>query len=257
MYLCAVFLTSCNSFTQTFRGWVNKFLGKSGLKIDNLISGMYDGVMLVRLVENVTMEPVTARVKLNPTMDLHRIENVNVALKALENFVPNLDIDASAIVERNTKLTLGFIWQLILRFQILTGEVWDGRGGAGSLLKKAREKVLRWWREQLTEYEPEVVISSSVEDSFGDGVAILALLHKLDPSRVDFSEVKRRRREDGQDGLRTNLEEAFSLAQSMLKITPLLDARDVCAPDAMARPDDQCWSVTCLLLFVFIVRSHS
>ena len=68
------------------------------------------------------MEPVTGRVKLSPTMDLHRIENVNVALTHLRSYVPALDIDASEIVARNTKLVLGFVWQLIVRFQILAGE---------------------------------------------------------------------------------------------------------------------------------------
>ena len=116
--------------------------------------------------------------------DLHRIENVNVALANLKNFVPDIDVDARAIVARNTKLILGFVWQLILRFQILAGETWESGGAAGAM-RKAREKgaflvsldrfcgrsfltptvffcvllVLKWWREQLNEYAKVVKIA--------------------------------------------------------------------------------------------------
>lgn len=173
-------------------------------------------------------------------MDLHRIENVNVAISVLSNFCPGLDIDASEIVARNTKLVLGFVWQLILRFQILAGEAWDARGGQANVMRKAREKVLQWWRDQLVDYKKNVSITDSIEESFGDGIAILALLHKVDPAQVDFDEALRRRREDGWDGKRANLELAFELAESMLKIAPLLDARDMCAQDSMQRPDDVC-----------------
>lgn len=107
-------------------------------------------------------------------------------------------------------------------------------------MKKARQKVLAWWREQLHEYAPAIRVTENVEESFGDGLAILALMHKLDPSSVDLEAAKRKRRMDGWDGKRENLELAFSLAQSQLRIEPLLDARDMCAEDAMSRPDDQC-----------------
>jgi hypothetical protein len=195
---------------------------------------------LVKLAENLTMEKATARVRATPTMDLHRIENVNVAISVLSNFCPGLDIDASEIVARNTKLVLGFVWQLILRFQILAGEAWDARGGQANVMRKAREKVLQWWRDQLVDYKKNIQITDSIEESFGDGIAILALLHKVDPAQVDFDEALRRRREDGWDGKRANLELAFELAESMLKIAPLLDARDMCAQDSMQRPDDVC-----------------
>jgi hypothetical protein len=206
-----------------------------------VVQAMFDGVLLVKLAENLTLEKATARVRVSPSMDLHRIENVNVAIGMLSNFCPGLDIDASEIVARNTKLVLGFVWQLILRFQILAGEAWDARGGQANVMKKAREKVLQWWRDQLADYKAQgVVISDSIDDSFGDGIAILALLHKVDPDSVDFTEALRRRRADGWDGKRTNLELAFELAESMLKIAPLLDAGDMCNPDAMQRPDDVC-----------------
>ena len=61
-------------------------------------------------------------------------------------------------------------------------------------MKKARQKVLAWWREQLAEYSPAIRITESVEESFSDGMAILALLHKLDPNAIDLEEAKRRRK---------------------------------------------------------------
>lgn len=76
--------------------------------------------------------------------------------------------------------------------------------------------VLKWWREQLTEYAKVVKISDSVEESFNDGMAILCLLHKLDATSVDIREAARRRRDEGIDGRRANLELAFALAKDHL-----------------------------------------
>jgi hypothetical protein len=57
---------------QTFRGWVNKNLLVSGddLHISNLFGGLRDGVMVVKLAENLTMEALNAKVRLNPTMEV-------------------------------------------------------------------------------------------------------------------------------------------------------------------------------------------
>lgn len=124
--------------------------------------------------------------------------------------------------------------------QILTDDH-DASNAGGTVMQKARKKVLNWWREQLKEYGPDIAIGESVEESFGDGLAILALLHKLDASAVDLDEAKQRARVGGTDGRRENLELAFELARTLLKIVPLLDAADIVAADANARPDEQCY----------------
>lgn len=51
-----------------------------------------------------------------------------------------------------------------------------------------------------------------------DGMAIIALIHKLDPSNVDIREAARRRRDEGHDGRRANVELAFQLAEKHLVI---------------------------------------
>jgi hypothetical protein len=170
-------------------------------------------------------------------MEIHRLENAGVGISVAKHYVPGVDIAPREIVEKKTKMVLGFVWQLIVRFQILTDEA-DGNSG-GNVMAKARKKVLGWWKEQLAEYAPDIVVGDSVEDSFSDGMAILALLHKLNASIVNLDEAKQRRREGGHDGRRDNLELAFSLAQEHLKIVPLLDANDMCAEDEHARPDEQ------------------
>jgi hypothetical protein len=73
-------------------------------------------------------------------------------------------VAAREIVEKQTKMVLGFVWQLIMRFQILAGD--HANEGGGSVLRKARDKVLGWWRTQLVDYAPDITIDSSVENRF-------------------------------------------------------------------------------------------
>lgn len=141
------------------------------------------------------------------------------------------------------------------RFQILSGESWSKGQSSAAMMKKAREKVLQWWRTQLEPYSNVVQISSSVEDSFNNGLAILALIHKVAPSAVDLDAAVARERSDGFDGRHFNLEMAFELAQKHLKIAPLFSAADMLDENELARPDEKCKYIDGLIIeYLFYVN---
>lgn len=126
--------------------------------------------------------------------------------------VPRIDVAPREVVEQASKMVLGLVWQLVLRFQILAGESDEG----GNVMAKARAKVLDWWRAQLADEYADVPITNKVDESFGDGMAILALLHKLDANYVDLEAARARKRDESHDGRRANLELAFALAEQHL-----------------------------------------
>jgi hypothetical protein len=76
--------------------------------------------------------------------------------------------------------------------------------------------VLSWWRTQLVDYSATVTIGNDIEAAFGDGLAILALLHRVAPDALDYDAAVQRHRLGGFEGRRANLELAFQLADEYL-----------------------------------------
>jgi hypothetical protein len=225
---------------KTFRGWVNKTLSKADRKdqvIDNLIQDFNDGVRLAALVEVLTKGPIDGKIRQQPKLDVHRIENIALVLARLKEDLPNLNVDANQIAACESVAILGFVWQLIVHYQILHGEGFTDEEAAaaakqkGNIMKKAREKVLAWWREQLEEYDD--VDITTVELSFNDGKAFCALMHRLDPTLCDYPSLDK-------DDEHVNLAMGFKLAEEHLGIWPLLDVDDMLDEDEGMRPDEQC-----------------
>jgi len=197
---------------------VNSHLIKRGLKIESVLTDLSDGVNLLNLLETISDDSV-GKFNSKPKMRIHKIENMNKALKFIaEHGVKLASIGSEEIVDANIKLTLGLIWTLILRFAIV---------GLNEEGLSAKEGLLLWCRRKTEPYDNVDVKDFTM--SFQDGLAFCALIHRHRPDLIDYDSL------NGEDKL-GNLNLAFDVAKEHLGVARLLDAEDIVN---MPRPDER------------------
>jgi len=204
--------------TKTFTNWVNSHLMKRGKKIESVLTDFTDGIMLLNLLEAISGDSV-GKINNNPKMKIHKVENMNKALKFIsEHGVKLASIGAEEIVEGNTKLTLGLVWTLILRFAIV---------GLSEEGLSAKEGLLLWCQRKTEPYDNVDVKDFTM--SFQDGLAFCALIHRHRPDLIDYEKLTA-------DDKLGNLNLAFDVAKEHLDVPRLLDAEDIVD---MPRPDER------------------
>jgi len=203
---------------KTFTNWTNMHLAKRGRKIESLVTDFKDGVSLLYLLSAISDEPVPKHVA-NPKMKLQCIENINTALRFIEEHGVKLaGTGATEIYDGNTKMTLGMVWCLILRF-VVSGLSEEGLS--------AKEGLLLWCQRKTKGYN-----NVNVQDfsgSFQDGLAFCALIHRHRPDLLDFDSLNA-------EDKAGNLDKAFQAAADHLDIPRLLDVEDIVS---MPRPDER------------------
>jgi len=204
---------------KTFTRWANNHLKKRNIEIEDLYEDVKDGVALLNLMEIIGGESVkqVLNVKFNkkPKMKLHMLENCNrvidyVKAKGLKDLV---NVGANDFVDGNSRIILGFLWKVILRFVVSE----DGQQG-----------LLLWCQRSTKPFENVNV--KNFHRSWNDGLAFVGVIHKYrpdliaDPSTLDPANAAE------------NCELAFSVAEEKLGISRLLDVEDVAGN---VKPDDK------------------
>lgn len=190
---------------KTFTAWCNSHLRKADTQIENIEEDFRNGLKLMLLLEVISSEtlPKPDRGK----MRFHRIANVNKALDYIASKdVKLVSIGAEEIVDGNVKMTLGLIWTIILRFAIQDIEV---------EASTAKEGLLLWCQRKTAPYKNVNV--QNFHNSWKDGLAFCALIHRHRPDLIDYSKLSR------DDPVR-NLNLAFDIAEQHLNIPKMLDA---------------------------------
>ncbi|CAL1283110.1 unnamed protein product [Larinioides sclopetarius] len=204
---------------KTFTKWVNKHLKKAGKELYDLFEDLRDGHNLISLLEVLSSE-ILPREK--GSMRFHMLQNVQIALNFLRfRKIKLVNIRAEDIVDGNPKLTLGLIWTIILHFQIsdiITHQT-DER-------ITAKEALLRW-AQRTTDKYPGVHVREFT-NSWRDGLAFNAIIHRNRPDLIDYRSCLKRTARD-------NLDSAFTIAERELNVTKLLDPEDVDTPE----PDEK------------------
>jgi len=203
---------------KTFTKWCNMHLAKKGESIENLTQDFRNGVKLIQLLE-VIGEASLGRYNKNPKMRVQQIENLNKALMFIkERGVVLASIGSEDICDGNVKLTLGMIWTIILRFAIneLSEEGLSARQG-----------LLVWCQKKTKGYRDVDV--KDFQESFKDGLAFCALIHRHRPELLDYDSLKK-------ENARENLDLAFDVAEKELGIPKLLDTDDIVS---LPRPDER------------------
>lgn len=130
-----------------------------------------------------------------------------------------VNIRPEDIVDGNPKLTLGLIWVIILHFQIS-----DIIQHEENELPK---EILLKWAQTTTESYPNVNVRDFT-NSWKDGLAFLAILHRNNPHLINF-------RSKLNQPARENLELAFTIYEKDFNICRLLDPEDV----DTSKPDEK------------------
>lgn len=222
---------------KTFTAWCNHWLKEREMKLQRLEKDLTSGVALCHLLELLSGERLRGpSFHVNPRLKVHNLENLNISFSFLERKrIILVNIGPEDIYDGRTKLVLGLIWTLILRFQIQRGE-WDeeknselnfpeggggpGGGGGGAMPKTSSVK------HQLLDWCKQVLVPQGIEDitnfqqCWADGTFFCGLVNGLLPGTIDVQAL------DKSDA-RTNLELAFRKAEELCQIPILLDVEDM------------------------------
>ena len=70
----------------TFTNWLNDRLkaGRQGPKVTDLSEDLQDGILLIRLLENLTKKKIRGYTK-NPKMPAHKLDNLELAIDFMNN----------------------------------------------------------------------------------------------------------------------------------------------------------------------------
>ncbi|XP_077395269.1 uncharacterized protein clmna isoform X3 [Festucalex cinctus] len=242
---------------RTFTRWMNLHLKKCNppIEVQDLFQDIQDGRILMALLGELSGCKLLHGFKKSP----HRIFRLNNIAKVLsfleERNVKLVSIDAADVVDGNSSIILGLIWNIILFFQIkeLTGTLRRQFPSTSSLSSihtssdlsncstsltgghmvttttrehsKALKKLLQWVQKQTHKYG---VTIQDFGESWRSGLAFLAVIKSIDPSLVDMRKALLR-------SARENLEDAFRIAHYILGIPRLLEPEDV----TISTPDEQ------------------
>ncbi|KAK7104923.1 spectrin beta chain-like isoform X2 [Littorina saxatilis] len=199
---------------KTFQKWVNSHLIRVNCKINDLYVDLRDGKMLMKLLEVLSGERLPRPTK--GKMRIHCLENVDKALTFLHEQRVHLEnMGAHDIVDGSSRLTLGLIWTIILRFQIqdiMIEEV------DNSETKSAKDALLLWCQMKTAGY-PNVNVRNFTT-SWRDGLAFNAIIHKHRPDLIQYEKLHK-------STAIQNLQNAFTVAEDKMGLTALLEPEDV------------------------------
>ncbi|SPP87212.1 spectrin beta chain, non-erythrocytic 5 isoform X2 [Drosophila guanche] len=211
---------------KTFTKWMNSFLIKAKMEVEDLFTDLADGIKLLKLLEIISSEklgkPNSGR------MRVHKIENVNKSLAFLHTKVRLESIGAEDIVDGNPRLILGLIWTIILRFQIQEIEIDVDEENESSEKRSAKDALLLWCQRKTHGYAG--VNITDFTSSWRSGLGFNALIHSHRPDLFEYNTIV-----NSKNSNLDNLNHAFDTAANELGIPSLLDAEDIDS----ARPDEK------------------
>lgn len=203
---------------KTFTKWLNSKVNPRNVAVNDLVTDLSDGVILIHLLEVLGNENL-GRYASKPKLRVQRFENVNVALDFIKGRrIQMTNIGAEDVVDGNRKIILGLIWTLILRFTI---------SDINEEGMTAKEGLLLWCQRKTACYDEVEVRDFSA--SWNDGLAFCALLDIHRPDLIDFEKLDK-------NDHRGNMQLAFDIASKHIGIPDLLDVEDVCD---VAKPDER------------------
>ncbi|KAK4883333.1 hypothetical protein RN001_006652 [Aquatica leii] len=209
---------------KTFTKWMNSFLQKARMEVEDLFTDLADGKKLLKLLEIISGEKLAK--PNNGKMRVHKIENVNKSLAFLHTKVRLESIGAEDIVDGNPRLILGLIWTIILRFQIQEIEIDVDEDNESSEKKSAKDALLLWAQRKTHGYANVNIVDFT--SSWRSGLGFNALIHSHRPDLFDYNSLVPHKHID-------NLNHAFDVASNELGIPSLLDAEDI----DNTRPDEK------------------
>lgn len=203
---------------RAFIGWVNHHLKKRKMEVEDPESDFADGVRLINVLEELCKTKLPAYDP-KPRVQIQKVQNLNIALSYIkQQGIKLIGVDAQAFIDGKIKLILGTIWLLIHKFEI---------SDISESALHAKDGLLLWCTNKTAGYKNVKV--ENFHNSWQDGLAFCALIHKHRPDLLKFDSLDPANREE-------NLKLAFDVAEKHLDIPKLLDPEDIIG---IPKPDER------------------
>lgn len=198
---------------KVFSRWAGHKLRHCNQKINDITDEFKDGVKLVLLASVLTGKQVTTKWHQKPTKSFHYVENCDLALNLLkEDGLKLINISGADLQKGEKKLTLGFIWSCIMKYNVENSLDNSSDDESGPKHGNATSNLMNWWRKQIVAYK-------EIENLKPTALALCALIHSFNPSVVDYKSL------NTGDNLRSA--EQFVSACNALNIPVFFDAQDL------------------------------
>eukprot|EP00117_Sycon_ciliatum_P003078 scpid1136/ scgid5197/ Dystrophin-related protein 2 len=198
---------------SVFTKWINVQLAKANppRQIDDIFEGLRSGENLLILLEVLTQHHFT--VERGSLRFSHNL-NCEQALAYLDKHgvLKSKNTGAANIVDGDAKLTLGLIWQILLRYQITSREM--------SHSHDSQKLIIDWVKASLEAEGSGIEANNFAAVSFENGLAFNAIIACHRPDLVNMSEVRKKAPVE-------RLQLAFTTAKEELNVEPLLSPEDV------------------------------
>ncbi|CAL6104204.1 Calponin_homology (CH) domain-containing protein [Hexamita inflata] len=205
-----------------FLKWINYKLRPRNVTIESVTNDFADGLKLVALLEEVGGVKNTTRL-VDPKNEIFKLQNLNVAMTMATKMVKNLGVNGRNFIQGtplDTKLILGFIFDLVLHYQV------DDIDQDGV---KGKEGLLKWAQKATADHQ--FVNVTNFTGTWQDGMAFLALAHAYNASCCNyqyeveaFEAEKSESKQTQVEKAKERLEKAFKLIQNELGVEQILDA---------------------------------
>jgi hypothetical protein len=169
---------------RVFRMWINS-LNIDGLYINDLFADLTDGVALLKIMDRVQPGVVSwRRVNMDPKSKFKKVENANYAVvigKQMRFVLVN--VGGPDIVDKNKKLILAIVWQLMRRHTIsmlaqLSSEV-TGR-------ELADEDIVNWANRRVRSSGKASSMSSFRDPNLCTARFLIDLCAAIEPRAVNW-----------------------------------------------------------------------
>eukprot|EP00005_Dracoamoeba_jomungandri_P012547 CAMPEP_0174276948 /NCGR_PEP_ID=MMETSP0439-20130205/60667_1 /TAXON_ID=0 /ORGANISM="Stereomyxa ramosa, Strain Chinc5" /LENGTH=938 /DNA_ID=CAMNT_0015369225 /DNA_START=32 /DNA_END=2848 /DNA_ORIENTATION=- len=228
---------------RTFTRWVNRYMERRGITLPGLVKPpvLTSGFFLLLLLEELSGHQFFRTPKqmerAQRDTKFQYIENLNLALDFVKEQGVYVDCGVEDLLDGNLRLTLGFIWKLILHYQFLNcgfSNVEETKTEEESEIRTAPEsklksELLEWVNSKIGDYGLHI---KNFGVDFRDGRVVCALTDALKNGCLDYAQVKDNI--DNKDQWLANAALGIDVAFNQLDVPKLIDAEDMVAD----KPDE-------------------
>eukprot|EP00004_Rigifila_ramosa_P009734 TRINITY_DN213_c0_g1_i1.p1 TRINITY_DN213_c0_g1~~TRINITY_DN213_c0_g1_i1.p1 ORF type:complete len:1246 (-),score=385.52 TRINITY_DN213_c0_g1_i1:64-3723(-) len=197
---------------KVFTHYISQKVAKRQIKVADCVKEMTDGMLLIQLLEVLSEKTFTGKIEKNPKLEVQKLDNISQALKFCWECGVEMKIKPApdSLFKEDQKVILGLVWAIMLRFMKF-GEDDEDQTNA--------KDALRMWVANKTAGYAGVQIQD-MSNSFRDGLALCALVHKHREKSIDFASLSAA---DGAANIRT----AQEAAKKYFLLEPYLTPEEV------------------------------
>ncbi|KAJ5072076.1 alpha-actinin-2 [Anaeramoeba ignava] len=166
---------------KIFSRWVKQKLLRTRpeIQVNDIVDDYKDGIVLLSLIEVLSESKFEGKYNQRPKMSVHRIDNLNNALKFAWSKGVDMKVKPSAeqLEKGDQKAALALTWGIMMKFMKI-----DDESGGDSL--NAKDALLMWCKNKTHNYKGVEI--TDFKKSFADGLALCAIIHKHRPKLIDF-----------------------------------------------------------------------